>query len=84
MSRASAATTRLSLNTDSRNGRAVSGLNVVTVLVAVLVLVLLIVLVLGGFGVYATWAAFQGTHYHFGPYLSPLYSPELFTSRLIL
>jgi hypothetical protein len=30
------------------------------------------------FVVYATWAAFQGEHYHFGPYLSPLYSPELF------
>jgi hypothetical protein len=30
------------------------------------------------FVVYATWAAFQGDHYHFGPYLSPLYSPELF------
>ena len=23
------------------------------------------------------WAAFQGEHYHFGPYLSPFYSPEL-------
>jgi len=34
--------------------------------------------VLLGFLVYATWAAFQGTHYHWGPYLSPLYSPELF------
>ena len=33
---------------------------------------------LGGFLVYATWAAFQGAHYHFGPYLSPFYSPELF------
>ncbi|HWB82667.1 MAG TPA: hypothetical protein VG675_00920 [Bryobacteraceae bacterium] len=29
------------------------------------------------FIVYATWAAFQGTHYRFGPYLSPFYSPEL-------
>ena len=28
--------------------------------------------------VYATWAAFQGTHYTSGPYLSPFYSPELF------
>ena len=27
---------------------------------------------------YATWAAFQGAHYHHGPYLSPFYSPELF------
>ena len=30
------------------------------------------------FIVYATWAALQGAHYHFGPYLSPFYSPELF------
>jgi len=36
--------------------------------------------VLGGFVVYATWAAFQGDHYRFGPYLSPFYSPELFGS----
>ncbi len=34
-------------------------------------------LILGGFVVYATWAAFQGVHYHHGPYLSPFYSPEL-------
>ena len=27
---------------------------------------------------YSTWAAFQGEHYHFGPYLSPFYSPEIF------
>src|SRR5687767_1804813 len=33
---------------------------------------------LGTFVVYSTWAAFQGVHYHFGPYLSPFYSPELF------
>jgi hypothetical protein len=33
---------------------------------------------LSAFLVYATWAAFQGTHYHYGPYLSPFYSPELF------
>jgi hypothetical protein len=33
---------------------------------------------LATFAVYATWAALQGTHYHFGPYLSPFYSPELF------
>jgi hypothetical protein len=32
---------------------------------------------LGSFVVYATWAAFQGEHYHHGPYLSPFYSPEL-------
>jgi hypothetical protein len=30
------------------------------------------------FIVYATWAAFQGVHYHYGPYLSPFYSPEVF------
>jgi hypothetical protein len=30
------------------------------------------------FIVYVTWAALQGDHYRFGPYLSPLYSPELF------
>src|SRR6476646_3349673 len=30
------------------------------------------------FIVYATWAAFQGDHYEFGPYLSPMYSPLLF------
>ena len=33
---------------------------------------------LSAFIVYATWAAFQGTHYHWGPYLSPFYSPEIF------
>src|SRR5579871_865627 len=33
---------------------------------------------LGAFIVYSTWAAFQGVHYHFGNYLSPMYSPELF------
>lgn len=30
------------------------------------------------FIVYSTWAAIQGNHYTFGPYLSPFYSPELF------
>jgi hypothetical protein len=35
-------------------------------------------LVLGAFVVYATWAAFQGDHYEYGPYLSPFYSPLLF------
>ncbi len=29
------------------------------------------------FIVYATWAAFQGNDYRFGPYLSPFYSPEV-------
>src|SRR5262245_14176919 len=33
--------------------------------------------VLGSFVAYATWAAFQNAHYHFGNYLSPMYSPEL-------
>ena len=33
---------------------------------------------LSTFIVYSTWAAFQGEHYHFGNYLSPFYSPELF------
>ena len=32
---------------------------------------------LSAFIVYSTWAAFQGRNYHFGPYLSPFYSPEL-------
>ncbi len=39
---------------------------------------LIVFSVLGGFVVYATWAAFQGTNYHFGSYLSPFYSPEIF------
>jgi hypothetical protein len=26
---------------------------------------------------YANWAAYQGEHYWYGPYLSPFYSPEL-------
>ena len=33
---------------------------------------------LSAFIVYATWAALQGNHYEFGPYLSPFYSPLLF------
>jgi len=33
---------------------------------------------LSAFILYSTWAAFQGRHYRFGPYLSPFYSPELF------
>jgi hypothetical protein len=35
-------------------------------------------LVLAAFVVYVTWAAFQGTHYAYGHYLSPLYSPLLY------
>jgi hypothetical protein len=37
----------------------------------------LVFLGLSAFLVYATWAAFQGAHYTYGPYLSPFYSPEL-------
>src|SRR5262249_10340587 len=37
-------------------------------------------IVFASFIVYTTWAAFQGEHYRFGPYLSPLYSPELLGS----
>jgi hypothetical protein len=32
------------------------------------------------FIVYSGWAAFQADFYRFGPYISPLYSPELFGS----
>ncbi len=39
---------------------------------------LVIFIVLSSFIVYATWAALQGEYYTAGPYLSPLYSPELF------
>ncbi|MBI4664467.1 MAG: succinate dehydrogenase [Verrucomicrobia bacterium] len=39
---------------------------------------LLVFLGLTTFIVYSTWAAFQGEHYAWGPYLSPFYSPELF------
>lgn len=38
---------------------------------------LLVFLGLSTFVVYSTWAAFQGEHYTYGPYLSPFYSPEL-------
>jgi len=41
---------------------------------------LLTFLGLGLFVVYSTWAAFQGDHYRFGPYLSPFYSPEILGS----
>ncbi|MEX0599161.1 MAG: hypothetical protein WD205_00880, partial [Rhodothermales bacterium] len=34
---------------------------------------------LSAFIVYATWAALQGAHYWHGSYLSPFYSPVLFT-----
>ena len=35
-------------------------------------------IVFSSFVVYVTWALLQGEHYHYGNYLSPLYSPELF------
>jgi hypothetical protein len=38
----------------------------------------LVATILSSFLVYATWAAFQGNHYQFGPYLSPFYSPLIF------
>jgi hypothetical protein len=41
---------------------------------------LVVFLGLSTFLVYATWAAFQGEHYTYGPYLSPFYSPEFFGS----
>ena len=43
----------------------------------------LTVVVLGGFVVYATWAAFQGNHYYHHPYLSPFYSPVLYTDASV-
>jgi hypothetical protein len=36
--------------------------------------------VLTAFVVYSMWAALQGDNYRWGPYLSPLYSPELYGS----
>src|SRR5712691_7827565 len=39
---------------------------------------LLVFLGFSTFIVYSTWAALQGNHYTFGPYLSPFYSPEIF------
>src|SRR5258706_12106176 len=33
---------------------------------------------LSAFVIYSTWAALQGQHYYFGPYISPFYSPEIF------
>ncbi|GAC1648026.1 MAG: hypothetical protein NVS4B3_03000 [Gemmatimonadaceae bacterium] len=38
----------------------------------------IVFIILLSFIVYATWAAFQGRYYTFGPYQSPFYSPELF------
>ena len=39
---------------------------------------LVVFLGLTTFLVYSGWAAFQGNHYTYGPYLSPFYSPEIF------
>src|SRR5205807_8087021 len=41
---------------------------------------LVVFLGLSTFIVYSTWAAMQGDHYRYGPYLSPFYSPEIFGS----
>lgn len=41
---------------------------------------LLVFIGLSTFIVYASWAAFQGDHYVWGPYISPFYSPEIFGS----
>lgn len=40
---------------------------------------LLTVVGFSGFIAYTTWAMFQASHYYAAPYLSPLYSPVLFT-----
>ncbi len=37
--------------------------------------ILPVIILLGGFGVYATFRAFEGKFYEWGPYLSPFYSP---------
>ena len=34
-----------------------------------------VLLILGAFSIYATWRAFEGKYYEWGPYLSPFYSP---------
>lgn len=39
---------------------------------------LVVFLGFAAFIAYSTWAAFQGEFYRFGPYISPMYSPELF------
>jgi hypothetical protein len=41
---------------------------------------LIVFLGLSGFVAYSTWAALQNAYYTFGPYLSPMYSPELWGS----
>jgi hypothetical protein len=42
---------------------------------------LLVFLGFSTFIVYSTWAAMQGAHFTFGPYLSPFYSPLLMTEK---
>jgi hypothetical protein len=37
--------------------------------------ILPVILLMGGFSVYATFRAIEGTYYQWGPYLSPFYSP---------
>ncbi len=39
---------------------------------------LVVFTILSAFLTYATWAALQGVHFRYGPYLSPFYSPLLF------
>src|SRR5262245_49388921 len=41
---------------------------------------LVVFIILTSFISYATWAAWQNAHYHYGNYLSPFYSPELWGS----
>jgi hypothetical protein len=42
---------------------------------------LLVLLGFSAFIVYSTWAALQGDHYSWGPYLSPMYSPLIIIPR---
>jgi hypothetical protein len=42
---------------------------------------LVVFTILTSFLVYATWAALQGAHFRYGPYLSPFYSPLLFSGE---
>jgi hypothetical protein len=44
---------------------------------------LIIFICLTAFVIYVTWAAFQGEHYFYGPYISPLYSPKFLEIHLI-
>ena len=40
-----------------------------------------VIILLGGFGVYATYRAFEGKFFEWGPYLSPFYSPLIDASH---